>query len=165
MNGSASMNTVFQDTSIPNHDNYRNLSNDVFTSYRVRVQQPLSSWSQKVSDRLAELTSLPIGWDGYNGQPVSFPCAYFTANMLERLCQDGVPAPNLVPGSDGSLQVEWHRNMFDVELDVLDAQMVVATRVDLTTDEEEVLEIQNDFSNIVHWISALSNETETTGND
>ena len=78
--------------------------------------------------------------------------------MLETLYQPNVPLPSLVPGSDGSLQVEWHRNMFDVELDVLDAQNIVATRVNCETDAEEVLEIENDFSAIVGWITDLSNK-------
>jgi len=106
--------------------------------------------------RLDELTALPIGWDGYVGRPVSFQCANFVANMLERLHQANVPAPCLVPGSDGSLQAEWHRNNFDVELDVLGVQKVIATRINRQTNEEETIELQNDFSEIVDWISALA---------
>lgn len=127
--------------------------------YRIPTWR--SVWVSQLKDRLNELVALPHGWDGYTGSPVSFQCASFVANMLERLYQEDVPTPSLVPGSDGSLQVEWHRNMFDVELDVLDAQNVVATRLNLQTHEEEVFEIQNDFSAIVPWISALSNGSQT----
>lgn len=162
MSGALKPNTAFQQTQLPTRDHQRDASNAVFTSYRVRVPQLDSCWITALSARLNELTALPVGWDGYAGRPVSFQCAFFVANMLERLCQDNVPAPSLVPGNDGSLQVEWHRNMFDVELDVLDAQNVVATRVNRKTEEEEVIEIQNDFSKIVHWISALSNTAEIT---
>lgn len=130
----------------------------VFTPYRVVVPQNNSNWARIIEARLNELTSLPRGWDGYHGKPVSFQCAHFVANMLETLYQPNVPLPSLVPGSDGSLQVEWHRNMFDVELDVLDAQNIVATRVNCETDAEEVLEIENDFSAIVGWITDLSNK-------
>lgn len=160
MNGSAIPISVFQDTSTPNRERTRNVSHGVFTNSRVRVPLLASSWAPIVEERLDELTALPVGWDGYAGRPVSFVVAYFVANMLERLCQDNVPAPSLVPGSDGSLQVEWHRNMFDVELDVLDAQNVVAARVNHMTNEEVVVEIQNDFSEIVPWISALADENE-----
>ena len=133
-----------------------NVSHGAFESRRVIVPHFSSSWTKILQRRLDELTSLPVGWDGYEGQPVSFQCAYFVVQMLERLCHDGVPAPSLVPGVDGSLQVEWHRNGFDVELDVLDAQNVVATRANLITGKEETLEIQNDFAGIVEWISELS---------
>jgi len=156
MKASLNVNSAFQQNKITNRDRQNDALHAVFTSYRVRVPELNSSWAATIEDRLTELTSLPVGWDGYSGLPVSFPVAYFVANMLERLCEDTVPAPSLVPGSDGSLQVEWHRNKFDVELDVLDAQNVIATRVNLMTEEEEVIEIQNDFSEIVPWISALT---------
>lgn len=136
-------------------------ASNIFTSHRVIVSGSSSSWFVQLRERLDELTSLPVGWDGYAGRPVTFQCANFAANMLERLCQEGVPAPSLVPGSDGSVQAEWHRNMFDVELDVLGVQNVVATRVNRNTGEEEVIEIQSDFSQIVDWISALADSEET----
>ena len=160
MNGSMNMSAAFQQNKIQNRAREHSASHDVFTCHRVRAFELNSNWAPEVNERLAELTSLPTGWDGYAGQPVSFTCAYFVANMLERLCQENVPAPLLIPGSDGSLQVEWHRNMFDVELDVLDAQNVVATRVNNSTNQEEVIEIQNDFSDIVHWISDLAGEVD-----
>lgn len=134
----------------------RQTSHGAFTCHRVMVSELSSRWVAELRDRLDELTSLPVGWDGYLGRPVSFQCAHFVANMLERLCVPDVPAPSLVPGSDGSLQVEWHRNNFDVELDVIGAQDVVATRIDRRTNVEEVVEIGNDFSEIVAWISDLS---------
>jgi hypothetical protein len=160
MSGALRPISAFQQTQRPARDYERVASNSVFTSYRVRVPEWSSGWVLELRKRLDELTALPVGWDGYAGQPVSFQCANFVANMLERLCQDNVPAPSLVPGSDGSLQVEWHRNHFDVELDVLGVQNVVATRVNQRTGDEESVEIQNDFSEIVDWISALSNDAE-----
>lgn len=133
-------------------------SHEVFTQHRVRVPELNSIWATQVEDRLNELTSLQVGWDGYAGKPVSFQCAFFVANMLQRLCQKNVPAPSIVPGSDGSLQVEWHMNSFDVELDVLSPQHVVATRINHRNDEEEVIEIKNDFTDVVEWVKALSDE-------
>lgn len=130
----------------------------VFANTRVRVRELSSSWALQLNGRLEELTSLQRGWDGYAGEPVSFQSAYFVANMLERLCESNVPAPSIVPGSDGSLQVEWHRNLYDVELDVLSPHHVIATRVDHRTDLEETVVIENDFSEIVDWIKALSYE-------
>jgi len=150
--------TAFQDSQKARYIQPDQFIGSAFTSYRVVVPQNDSSWVRILEERLNELTSLPTGWDGYRGKPVSFQCAYFVANMLERLYQPNVPAPSLVPGSDGSLQVEWHRNMFDVELDVLDAQNIVATRVNCKTDDEQVIEIENDFSEIVDWITALSSK-------
>jgi len=156
MNTGLQLNTAFQDAR-PNTD-YRGpiLSNAAFTNYRVRVPQLQSAWMQILQVRFDELSSLPQGWDGYRGSPVSFTCASFAAAMLERLCQENVSAPSLVPGSDGTLQIEWHENLYDIEIDVLSPQNIVATRYDHVTDKVVVLELESDFTQIGGWISDLS---------
>ena len=126
-----------------------------FTSHRLIISQPESDWYSQLEKRLNDLTGLPVGWDGYMGKPVSFQCANFAAHILVRLCRNNVPAPGLVPGTDGSLQIEWHRNKFDVEIDVLGAKNVIATRLNHETGMEEIVEIENDFSEIAKWVGGL----------
>lgn len=138
----------------------RRSNTSVFTCHRLIVSGPDSAWHSRLMDRFNELTALPVGWDGYDGKPVSFQCASFAAAVLAKLFQNGVPAPSLVPGADGSLQIEWHRNGYDVELDVLDAQRVIAMRLNHQTQEEELLEVENDFSKIATWIAALADSKE-----
>jgi hypothetical protein len=99
--------------------------------------------------------SLPKGWDGYSGIPVTFTCAVFAASLLERLYVDGVPVPQLVPGSDGSIQIEWHVNGYDVELDVLAPYEVSAVRRSLATNDVDEVELQTDFTALIGWIAAL----------
>ena len=134
----------------------RPYSTSVFAEHRTIVQDSDFPWKSVVTHRLNELCALPIGWDGYAGQPVSFICANFAASMLARLSRDNVPPPSIVPGSDGTLQVEWHRKMFDIELDVLDAQTVVAARINIRADTEEVICVVNDFTEIAKWIDDLA---------
>lgn len=122
---------------------------------KVRVASP-RPWLMDLKRRFDELTELPRGWDGYGGRPVSFTCAQFAANLLERLFQEGVPAPSLVPGGDGTLQFEWHRNLYDVEVDVLGPYDVVAVRRDLVTGRVEELELTADFTPLSDWISDLA---------
>ncbi len=150
--------SVFQGE-IPSSGNvYGISSNTAFTSHRAIVEADNSVWVKELKSRFDELTSLKHGWDGYNGLPVSFTCADFAAAILERLCISDVPAPSLVPGSDGTLQIEWHRNQFDVEIDVLGANNVVASRYNYMTEIEESIELQSDFSEIVEWISDLATD-------
>lgn len=123
---------------------------------RVRVTHPRSRWVADLKDRFDELTALPRGWDGYAGRPVSFTCAQFAANLLERLFVDGVPAPQIVPGGDGTLQFEWHRNQYDVEIGVLAPYDVLAVRRDHRTGSVRELELQTDFTPLSEWIADLS---------
>jgi len=160
MNAGLQLNTAFQDARPNTGHHSRIVSNAAFTNYRVRVPPHQSVWMRVLQDRFDELSSLPQGWDGYYGSPVSFTCASFAANMLERLCQENVSAPSLVPGSDGTLQIEWHENQYDIEIDVLGPQIIVATRYDHMTDTEVVLELESDFTPIDGWISDLSVDRE-----
>ena len=116
-----------------------------------------SLWIQDLKDRLDELTSLPRGWDGYNGEPVSPGCAQFAANLIERLCVANVPAPQLVPGADGTLQLEWHTNGCDVEVDVLGSHSGIATRFVIKTAVYEAINVQAEFPKLSNWIHALAN--------
>lgn len=123
---------------------------------RVRVSNPRSPWVKELENRFNTLTSLRKGWDGYRGLPVSYTCAQFAANMIESLFIKGLPAPQLVPMSDGTLRLEWHMNQYNLEIEVLAPYEVVACRTDLMTDEEQEIEVQTDFTELSEWVSALA---------
>lgn len=120
-----------------------------------------NEWTKSLNGKFNELTALQFGWDGYAGRPVSFICAKFAANLLERLFDEALPPPSLVPGSDGTLQFEWHINQYDVEVDVLGAFDVVATRHDHETGSTEELELDTDFTALAGWISELKENRST----
>lgn len=129
---------------------------DAFTSQRVRVPGFNSPWYRACEQRLSQLVRLPIGWNGYRSLPVTFQVASFAANMIERLYVEGVPPPSLVPGTDGSLQVEWHRAGFDVELDVRAPKLVDCYRYEIATGAEDIITASDNFTTIFEWILALS---------
>lgn len=124
---------------------------------RTLISDPVRTWRDDVVQRLNELTSLPDGWDGYTGRPVSFETAYFALRLLEATCGSDAPVPQLVPGSDGDLQLEWHLGSSDIELHVRGPNDVTAWRaVDGAEVEFEELNLTNDFTTVVGWIRALS---------
>lgn len=126
-----------------------------FRMHRIRVEGDRSDWNASLSKRFDDLCALRKGWDGYRGQPVSFACARFAATILEHLYTDGLPAPSLVPGSDGTLQIEWHRSQYDIELDVLAPNKVVAYRYDHLIDQEDEFDIANDFTIVNRWLREM----------
>ncbi|WP_157776571.1 hypothetical protein [Nitratireductor aquibiodomus] len=132
------------------------LTSTTFPQHRVVVATHSSPWMRDLSSRFDEVVSLTKGWDGYSGVPVSFTTAQFAAQMIERLWVPGVPTPSIVPGTDGSVQVEWHAGGFDVELDVLEPLEVEAYRLNRKTGEVDELEIESDFSQIAQWISDIA---------
>ncbi len=114
-----------------------------------------SPWMEQLKERFDDITSLDVGWDGYEGKPVSFQHAVFAAMLAERLYSPGVPAPQIVPGNDGTLQLEWHRSGLSIELDVIGPYRVFATKItrDCDTVEEHIL--GSDYSLVAGWIEQL----------
>ena len=137
---------------------YRSAANSAFPQHGVRVPGFQSPWLQVLKARFSELTSLPRGWDSYHGQPVSFECANFAAALLDRIYVKDVSVPALVPGSDGTLQIEWHKNNYDIEIDVIGANNVIASRYDHVSGAETVSELDNEFSELVTWIRDMASE-------
>ena len=151
-------NSAFQAGAWSIRQGYSNISTLPVHRTRIIVPQQ-TSWFDELAKKFDELTSLPVGWDGYVGRPVSFNCAHFAVTILDRLFADGVPAPQLVPGGDGTLQIEWHRMGYDIELDVLGTFDVYAVRRNLKTgDVEELLLQDGDYTKVLKWVIELEGQ-------
>lgn len=130
-------------------------SRDSVPSQYTRVSFADSQWIAELSARFDELLRLKDGWDGYHGKALSFNTAMFVANLLEVLYLKNVPAPELVPGSDGSVQIEWHCWGFDIEIDVLSPYQIDASRFCHSTNQLEETELTVDFSILSQWLAVL----------
>lgn len=123
---------------------------------RLIVRDIETQWTKVVAAKLNDLVKLPEGWDGYDGKSVDFRIAHFAVQLLQHVYVEGVPSPSLVPGSDGSLQIEWHSNGLDIELDILGVNQVDCLKRDLETGGEEELELTVDFKAVRAWIEDLA---------
>lgn len=156
MNARAAFSNVYQDEVANFFQIDEPISSLPVRQTRVRVSNPRSPWVKELENRFNTLTSLRKGWDGYAGLPVSFTCAQFAANIIERLFTGALPPPQLVPMPDGTIRLEWHMNKYDLEIEVLAPYEVVACRTDLMTDEAQEIEVQTDFTELSEWVSALA---------
>jgi hypothetical protein len=120
-------------------------------------------WRDPIIKRLNELVALQPGWDGYYGVPVTFENAYFAMEVLDACCRGNDPIPQIVPGTSGDLQIEWHLEKGDIELHILSPNNVQAWHVNenIGTDGEEVL-LTTDFTAVVRWIENLTEPTRAT---
>ena len=120
---------------------------------RLLISDTAQPWSEKVQTRLQELIRLQRGWDGYHGVPVSFENAVFTMRVLEAICGSEFPAPQIVPGAQGDLQIEWHTLKGDLELHIKRPNDVHAWRSLISLpDQDEELDLTNDFLTIAQWV-------------
>ncbi|TIX69469.1 MAG: hypothetical protein E5V25_11515 [Mesorhizobium sp.] len=128
--------------------------------HRLVVQSRDYAWSEKVMGKLDELVKLPTGWDGYAGRGVDFNIAYFAANLLQAIYVPDAASPSLVPGSDGSLQIEWHSNGLDIELDVLGVNQVRCLMSEVGTENEEEATLTVDFKIVREWVKELARRAD-----
>ncbi len=144
----------------------RSQANSVFSSNvvpiptasaRLVVFEPNHDWRPAVMKRLEQLVRLDCGWDGYSGQPASLENATFALRMLEAVCGPDASPPQLVPGSSGDLQIEWHTFTGDIELHVLAPNRVHAWRqMAGAEDDGESLDLTNDFRSVAIWVREMT---------
>jgi hypothetical protein len=131
-----------------------------FVMSRRVVQRSDHRWQKAVVCQLNELVALERGWDGYRAGPVRFDTANFALQMLESACGEDTPCPQIVPGTDGDMQVEWHFANGDIELHVRSPLQVSAwARIDGVELEAE---LTNDFTLAAEWLSLLAGQHVAT---
>lgn len=69
-----------------------------------------------VPKQIDALLALERGWDSYDGLPPDEKTVYMAAGLAGNLADGFSYPPTLVPCSDGSVQVEWHCDGWDVEM-------------------------------------------------
>lgn len=123
---------------------------------RVLITDRPSVWRGDVVDRLNYLCCLPLGWNGYRAGPVNFNTANFALRVLESVCSPDTPAPSIVPGSSGDLQIEWHLEGGDIELHIRAPNDVHAwyEACCAASDSQEV-QLTIDFTTVAEWVKKL----------
>lgn len=154
------MNTAFRYfIQLGEHANVRDLTPPF---RRRRISQRATEWGESVQAQFDELTALPRGWSGYDNGPVTFTNASFALKLIETVCSDDMPAPALVPGSSGDIQIEWHQKGVDVEIHVVGPNNVRAWRSGPQLPDGEEVSLTNDFTVIGQWLEALREHQDAT---
>ena len=77
---------------------------------------------QTLADRsraaLGGLTKLDPGWDGYNGSPVLPRVADHALRLLEVIGAHTQIVPDVVPLSNGGVQLEWYVGVHEIEVEI-----------------------------------------------
>jgi len=97
------------------------------------LQGDSAPWVEPTLRTLGSLLVLPAGWDSYGGRATDPSCVLAAWRLLAAVMRDDIPAPNVVPTVRGGVQLEWHRNGVDLEIEV------VASREFLISFETEAV--------------------------
>ena len=83
-------------------------------------------WVVPALEKLAHLLDLPEGWDSYGARAVDPRCALAAIRVLAGVMCPGTPAPSIVPTPAGGVQLEWHINGVDLEIEIETPSRVIA---------------------------------------
>jgi hypothetical protein len=111
---------------------------------RTHDDVPIDPWIKEVTARLGDLLVLESGWDGYTGRPVNLSTALFAARFLSRFRSEQIPIPSIMPLSNGGLQMEWHRNGWDIEIEIARPNDAFVWARELGTGYEQEIQLGAD---------------------
>lgn len=79
---------------------------------------PEPNWLWSTLDALQRLSVLPANWDSYGGAPISDAAVVGAINTLAQVLSQHSSVPIIVPTSAGGVQLEWHRQGVDLEIEI-----------------------------------------------
>ncbi|WP_373989450.1 hypothetical protein [Duganella sp. BuS-21] len=120
-------------------------------------------WRAAVARRLKELVALQAGWDGYKAIPVKAENASFALELLGVICDVHTQAPQIVPGTSGDLQIEWHTAVGDVEIHIAGPNKVHVWYSIAADDDDGVsCEPRSNFKMVAVWVKEIAGDEIAT---
>jgi len=97
---------------------HRDLSSTSRRRGRIVTQGQRPLWANLAEKQLNELLALEPGWDGYRAHEVADVAIQATVEVLDGFMSEAVEFPDLFPLSDGGIQIEWHADGVDIEVEI-----------------------------------------------
>jgi|SRR5277367_5257260 len=116
---------------------------------------PSEQWADLVADRLVRLARLEPGWDGHCASPISRTIIDYVCNLLPRIMALGLPAPFIAPLPFGGLQLEWHRNNWDLEIEIHAPSRLYAYSCEVATGIESEMELRDDLAKLTPVLKVI----------
>ena len=133
---------------------FRLVSDHQTTSVFAANREP--NWLPSVLNQVYGLILLSPGWDGHGGKAIAIDIIDFTIQFLrDTLAPDG-PEPQLVPLSYGGIQLEWHENGIDLEIEVIAANRLFVSFEDHENGRDLEREFSTDFTDVSRILRLLT---------
>lgn len=114
-------------------------------------------WLPPTVEKLAQLLSLGANWDSHGARPIDPQLPLAALRLLASVIRNGSPPPEVVPTSRGTIQLEWHRDGVDLEIDVRSPD-VYRVCYESSTDSWQ-RELKADVSPVAAVIAQLTDQS------
>jgi hypothetical protein len=146
-------NNFVQPTSSPAIDS----TNAGRAAFRADPWSNGKQWLGEAISKILALSDLSIGWDGYQGKPVSQGNVILAVEVLGRIAPlKGVPLPSIVPMSNGGIQFEWHRKDWDLEVAITAPNSIDVFAYDLTSQREQNFPVKSDLQQLLDLVTVIA---------
>lgn len=127
------------------------------TSLQFTVPSQEPKWFYPTLSCFQELLQLPEGWDSYDAYIITDAAIAGAAEILVRLQLPlETSPPSVVPGSSGSVQLEWHEGGVDVEIHISPTGSVTAFLSDATGEYEFETISQEEMARLGQTLSRMA---------
>ena len=126
---------------------------------RIAIRAPrraLPAQLLRALERVIELFQLPRGWNSHGAEPVSEAAFKQTVEFLTTYLIEDIAGPVLVPTVRGGVQLEWHRQGVDIEVEVSPDGSVSWCADDRRTGEEFEAVLAGQEEAIRTWLRRAS---------
>ena len=102
------------------------------------LQGDAAPWVEPTLRTLGNQFLLTPDWDSYGARAPDPSCVLAAWRLLTAVMRDDCPAPAVVPTASGAVQLEWHRNGVDLEIEVVSPrEFVVSLEAEATGEAWE----------------------------
>ena len=84
----------------------------------IEIEAELSEWVQPTLEALNSKLQLAPNWDSHGALPIDEQRVDDTIKVLIETMSGNTEAPWVVPTTDGGIQLEWHREGEDLEVEI-----------------------------------------------
>ena len=102
---------------------------------------------------------LPDNWNSYGAKRIQPELAEAATRLLSKIVQPETPKPEVVPTTEGGLQIEWHIRGIDLEIKIISQEKFGVSFEDLASGQEWSRELSlADSTVLIQTVSRLSSQ-------
>jgi len=122
----------------------------------VYANHPMSATFLKSVEAVADLLSLPPGWNSYAARPIDHQNAREAIRLLATFLRPNTPPPSVVPTVRGGIQLEWHTGGANVEIYIESQSDVSFFADDAVSGDSSDVPLSGHEDELRSWLNRLS---------
>lgn len=148
-------NTAVRSTT-PISDSIANPLPGYFGQPSVLSGPDLPSWEVHIKDQLVSILHLQEDWDGFGAGQIRRDVLHFAIAILRQIMRSDTPSPHITPMSHEGVQLEWHTDEIDLEIEVEEPGAAWVSYENRRDEIEADWEVSTEFSSLSDPIGCLT---------